>query len=232
MAAGEAFVLQGGDCAETLAASRPDAVRSKLETLLQMAVVLTYAASVPIVKIGRIAGQFAKPRSSPTETQGRCRAPELPRRRRERPRVHARVTPPRSRANARGLSLRGGHLEPLPCVRERGLRRPAPNPRLEPGLRRAEPGGPSVRADRRRHRPRPGVHEGLRRGPGGASRSRVLLESRGAPPRVRACADPDRQPHRDIRTRSRPTWSGSASAPGTSMARTWSSSATSATRSP
>jgi 3-deoxy-7-phosphoheptulonate synthase len=69
VAAGEAFVLQGGDCAETLTASRPDAVRSKLETLLQMAVVLTYAASVPVVKIGRIAGQFAKPRSSPTETR-------------------------------------------------------------------------------------------------------------------------------------------------------------------
>ena len=69
VAAGEAFVLQGGDCAETFAASRPDAVRSKLETLLQMAVVLTYAGSVPIVKIGRIAGQFAKPRSSPTETR-------------------------------------------------------------------------------------------------------------------------------------------------------------------
>jgi 3-deoxy-7-phosphoheptulonate synthase len=69
VAAGEAFVLQGGDCAETFAASRPDAVRSKLETLLQMAVVLTYAASVPIVKIGRIAGQFAKPRSSSTESR-------------------------------------------------------------------------------------------------------------------------------------------------------------------
>jgi 3-deoxy-7-phosphoheptulonate synthase len=68
VAAGEAFVLQGGDCAETFEGATPDAVRSKLETLLQMAVVLTYAASVPIVKIGRLAGQFAKPRSSPTES--------------------------------------------------------------------------------------------------------------------------------------------------------------------
>ena len=66
---GEAFVLQGGDCAEMFAESTPEAVRSKLETLLQMALVLTYAASIPIVKVGRIAGQFAKPRSSPTESR-------------------------------------------------------------------------------------------------------------------------------------------------------------------
>mgnify|MGYP001091124819 FL=1 len=66
---GEAFVLQGGDCAELFSASTPNAVRSKLETLLQMALVLTYAASVPVVKIGRMAGQFAKPRSSPVESR-------------------------------------------------------------------------------------------------------------------------------------------------------------------
>jgi 3-deoxy-7-phosphoheptulonate synthase len=61
---GEAFVLQGGDCAETFAAVNATQVRDKLRTILQMAVVLTYGASVPIVKIGRIAGQFAKPRSA------------------------------------------------------------------------------------------------------------------------------------------------------------------------
>jgi 3-deoxy-7-phosphoheptulonate synthase len=69
VARGEAFVLQGGDCAETFSASTADVVRERLETLLQMAVVLTYAASVPVVKIGRMAGQFAKPRSSPTEAR-------------------------------------------------------------------------------------------------------------------------------------------------------------------
>src|SRR5689334_23652054 len=63
VARGEAFVLQGGDCAETFAGATADAVRAKLQTLLQMAVVLTYGASVPIIKIGRMAGQFAKPRS-------------------------------------------------------------------------------------------------------------------------------------------------------------------------
>jgi 3-deoxy-7-phosphoheptulonate synthase len=69
VAAGKAFVLQGGDCAEMFSESTADAVRDKLETLLQMALVLTYAASVPVVKIGRMAGQFAKPRSSPTESR-------------------------------------------------------------------------------------------------------------------------------------------------------------------
>ncbi|ROO88587.1 3-deoxy-D-arabinoheptulosonate-7-phosphate synthase [Actinocorallia herbida] len=67
---GEAFVLQGGDCAETFEGSSADAVRNKIKTLLQMAVVLTYAGRVPVVKIGRMAGQFAKPRSKPTETRG------------------------------------------------------------------------------------------------------------------------------------------------------------------
>jgi 3-deoxy-7-phosphoheptulonate synthase len=69
VAAGEAFVLQGGDCAETFSESTANAVRGKLETLLQMALVLTYAGSVPVVKIGRLAGQFAKPRSRPTEAR-------------------------------------------------------------------------------------------------------------------------------------------------------------------
>ena len=69
VARGEAFLLQGGDCAETFADSTADAIRSKIKTLLQMAVVLTYGAQVPVVKVGRLAGQFAKPRSSDTETR-------------------------------------------------------------------------------------------------------------------------------------------------------------------
>jgi 3-deoxy-7-phosphoheptulonate synthase len=66
---GEAFVLQGGDCAETFDGSTADAVRGKLQTLLQMAVVLTFGARVPVIKIGRMAGQFAKPRSSAAEVR-------------------------------------------------------------------------------------------------------------------------------------------------------------------
>jgi len=72
---GEAFVLQGGDCAETFAGATADAVRAKLQTILQMAVVLTYGASVPIVKIGRLAGQYAKPRSRPTEVRNGIELP-------------------------------------------------------------------------------------------------------------------------------------------------------------
>jgi 3-deoxy-7-phosphoheptulonate synthase len=69
VARGEAFLLQGGDCAEAFDGVSADQIRNKLKTLLQMAVVLTYAASVPVVKIGRIAGQYSKPRSKPTETR-------------------------------------------------------------------------------------------------------------------------------------------------------------------
>ncbi|WP_109506014.1 class II 3-deoxy-7-phosphoheptulonate synthase [Nocardioides speluncae] len=69
VAKGEAFLLQGGDCGETFDGVTADNVRAKLRVLLQMAVVLTYAASVPVVKVGRIAGQYAKPRSSDTETR-------------------------------------------------------------------------------------------------------------------------------------------------------------------
>ncbi len=67
---GQAFLLQGGDCAESFAEFHPDTIRDSLRVLLQMAVVLTFGAKKPVVKIGRLAGQFAKPRSSPTEVQG------------------------------------------------------------------------------------------------------------------------------------------------------------------
>jgi 3-deoxy-7-phosphoheptulonate synthase len=67
VARGQAFLLQGGDCAETFAANTDEGLRSKVRTLLQMAVVLTYGASVPVVKLGRLAGQYAKPRSADIE---------------------------------------------------------------------------------------------------------------------------------------------------------------------
>ena len=67
---GRAFVLQAGDCAESFAEFTADGIRDKLKVILQMAVVLTYGAGLPVVKVGRIAGQFAKPRSSPTEQVG------------------------------------------------------------------------------------------------------------------------------------------------------------------
>lgn len=68
VAKGEAFLLQGGDCAESFAEFHPDSIRDTFRVLLQMAVVLTYGAAVPVVKVGRMAGQFAKPRSENDET--------------------------------------------------------------------------------------------------------------------------------------------------------------------
>src|ERR1700728_2750641 len=70
VALGKAFLLQAGDCAESFDDFSADSIRDKLKVILQMAAVLTYAAGVPVVKVGRIAGQFAKPRSQPTETVG------------------------------------------------------------------------------------------------------------------------------------------------------------------
>jgi 3-deoxy-7-phosphoheptulonate synthase len=70
VAAGEAFLLQGGDCAESFAEFHANAIRDTVKVLLQMSVVLSFAAAVPVVKVARLAGQFAKPRSQPTETVG------------------------------------------------------------------------------------------------------------------------------------------------------------------
>ena len=69
VAEGKAFLLQGGDCAESFAEFHPDNIRDTFRVLLQMAIVLTYGASCPVVKVGRLAGQFAKPRSEDTETR-------------------------------------------------------------------------------------------------------------------------------------------------------------------
>jgi 3-deoxy-7-phosphoheptulonate synthase len=75
VAAGKGFLLQGGDCAESFAEHRADNIRDFFRVFLQMAVVLTYAGGSPVVKVGRIAGQFAKPRSSPMEKKGEVELP-------------------------------------------------------------------------------------------------------------------------------------------------------------
>jgi 3-deoxy-7-phosphoheptulonate synthase len=72
---GKAFLLQGGDCAESFAEFSADNIRDTFRVMLQMAVVLTYAAKVPVIKVGRMAGQFAKPRSAPTEVVGGVELP-------------------------------------------------------------------------------------------------------------------------------------------------------------
>ena len=70
VSAGKGFLLQGGDCAESFAEFHPNNIRDTFRVILQMAVVLTYASKLPVVKVGRMAGQFAKPRSTPNEEQG------------------------------------------------------------------------------------------------------------------------------------------------------------------
>ena len=70
VADGKAFLLQGGDCAESFAEFNPDNIRDYFKVILQMSLVLTYSASLPVIKVGRIAGQFSKPRTSPTEKKG------------------------------------------------------------------------------------------------------------------------------------------------------------------
>ncbi len=77
VAEGKAFLLQGGDCAESFSEFTATSIRDKLKVMLQMAVILTFGISKPIVKVGRIAGQFAKPRSSPFETQNGCSLPSF-----------------------------------------------------------------------------------------------------------------------------------------------------------
>jgi len=75
VANGNAFVLMGGDCAETFVANTADSIKARLQTILQMAVVLTYGASMPVVKVGRLAGQYFKPRSNPLEVRGDVELP-------------------------------------------------------------------------------------------------------------------------------------------------------------
>ena len=75
VAEGRAFLLQGGDCAESFAEFHPDNIRDTFRVMLQMAVVLTWGAKCPVVKVGRMAGQFAKPRSAPMEKQGEAELP-------------------------------------------------------------------------------------------------------------------------------------------------------------
>ena len=231
VARGEAFLLQGGDCAETFDGVTADNVRNKLRVLLQMAVVLTYAASVPVVKVGRLAGQYAKPRSSDIETRDGVTLPAY-----RGDAVNGFDFTPESRipdpqrlvdvynASAATLNLvrafvTGGYAD-LRQVHT-----------WNTDFVRESAGRPALRGDGRRDRAGADLHEGDRRRPRRVPPGRLPLQPRGAAARVRARDDPHRLAHRDAVRRLRRTSSGSASAPVSSTARTWSASATSRTRS-
>ena len=129
VARGEAFLLQGGDCAETFATSSQADIAGKVRVLLQMAVVLTYGASMPVVKLGRIAGQYAKPRSSDIDATGRPSyrgdmVNELDRRPHARPAAHP-----------AGLLHGRLHAEPAAGLRRRRAGLARPGARLEHRVR-------------------------------------------------------------------------------------------------
>jgi 3-deoxy-7-phosphoheptulonate synthase len=112
-----------------------DTIRDTFKVMLQMAMVLTYGAKVPVVKVGRMAGQFAKPRSAPTEVVDGV---ELPSYKGDiiNDIAHARGAHPRSREDAAGLHAGGGHAEPAARVLHGRFRRHPPRPFLDAGLHR------------------------------------------------------------------------------------------------
>ena len=201
VAAGRAFLLQAGDCAESFDDFSAVSIREKLRVVLQMAVVLTYSSGVPVVKVGRIAGQFAKPRSASVERVGDVDLPSF------RGHMVNDITPDRGRADARRRAARAGlppvrvDAEPAARVHQGRVRRPLPRRRLEPGVRGVEQRGPALPLDRIRDRAGAAVHGGLRhrsRAQPPAPRGRLLHEPRSADPRLRRGAHPHRLADRSL----------------------------------
>ena len=193
MAAGKAFLLQGGDCAESFAEFHPNNIRDMFKVLLQMAVVLTYGAGCPVVKLGRLAGQFAKPRSSETETQNGQTLPSYRGDIINGLEFDAAGARARSAAHGPGLQPIGSNLEPAARLRPGRLCRSAPRPFLEPGFRRQLAAGRALPGAGRPANRDVGFHGGLRAQLGNHPanpRDRVLHFARGAVPVLRRGADP------------------------------------------
>ena len=149
VAEGNGFLLHAGDCAESFAEFSADNIRDKLKVILQMSLVLTYSTGVPTVKIGRIAGQFAKPRSCPDREARRHRAAVVPRRHRERLRVRRRGPASRPAAHGARLPPGRGDAQPAARVHQGWLRRPQQRAPVEPRVRREPPRRPALRSARR-----------------------------------------------------------------------------------
>ena len=198
---GRAFLLVAGDCAESFQAFSADAIRDKLRVILQMSVVLMYGSGVPTVKVGRIAGQFSKPRSAPTETRDGVTLPTFrgdtvndfafdDLARRPDPARLVRALPPERR-----------DPEPRARVRQGWLRRSVARPRLEPGVRREQPRRAPLRGARGGDRAGAAVHARMRDRPrdrAAAARGRHLDRARGAAARLRGGVDPARLHHRRL----------------------------------
>ena len=153
VADGKAFLLQGGDCAESFAEFSADKIRDSFRVLLQMAVVLTYGAAMPVVKVGRMAGQYRQAALVGCGDAGRRDPAQLSRRHHQWHGVHRGVA--HARPAAHGAELHPGerHAEPAARLRPGRLCRPAQGAPVEPGLRQPELavgtlpgiGGPPVR---------------------------------------------------------------------------------------
>ena len=194
-AEGRAFLLQAGECAESFNDLSAVHIREKLKIMLQMAAVLTYGATLPVVKVGRFAGQLAKARTSPTEEVERGRDPVLPRTHDPRRRAHAGGADPRPRPDGAGLPPRDRDAQPPARLHEGRFRRPHARARVEPGVRRLLARGPPLRAVRLRDRARAALHGRVRHRPLGgvaAAPGGRLDEPRGPRARLRGGAHPPR----------------------------------------
>ena len=159
VARGEAFLLQGGDCAETFATTSQADIAGKVRVLLQMAVVLTYGASMPVVKLGRMAGQYAKPRSTDLDAFG------LPSYRGDMVNeLHGDVAArtPDPRRILRAYSTAASHAEPVAGLRRGRPGRAGEGARLEHRVRPQHRDRQPLRAAGRRDRPCGAVHARLR----------------------------------------------------------------------
>ena len=222
-----AFLLQAGDCAESFDAFSADTIRDKLKVILQMAVVLTYSSGVPIVKVGRIAGQFAKPRSSDTETDRRTstsRRSAATSSTTSPSTEPARVPDPERLLQAYHQSA--STLNLLRAFTKGGFADLVARPPVEPGVRGLQPRGPALRATRRRDRPGAAVHAACGIDTEPRARSCTRSTSTRATRRSSSATrrrSPARTRSPATGTTARPTCSGSASAPASSTAPTSSS---------
>ena len=193
VAAGDGFLLQGGDCAESFAEHGADNIRDFFRVFLQMAVVLTFAGAKPVVKVGRIAGQFAKPRSSDNETVERRDAAELPRRHHQRHRVRREARLPDPARQEMAYRQSAATLNLLRAFAQGGYANLENVHHWMLGFVADSPQGEALRGARRPHLRDDGFHARDRHHLGDqlrAARDRFLHQPRGAAARLRGGADP------------------------------------------
>ena len=218
---GRRFLLQGGDCGERFDDCRPDPIAGKLKILLKMSLILVFGRNQRVIRVGRFAGQYAKPRSAADRNPRRRDAAQLPRRSGQSPRLHGRSPHARPAAAAARLRTRRADVELHSRAGRRRLRRPAPSRALGPRFRATRRAVARLPGDRRVGRQRHPLHgDGRRHVDRRIEPRRVLHQPRRAAPRLRAGADPagaarrqvvqphhafplDRRPHAGDRRRPR-----------------------------